>query len=196
VDVTAFLVITALLYIVKDRLKDGLKSIYYKLALVLFPDYSTKILTPDQNETLGTLKESFTFLQRNQIPKDIRKLRDTIFHKELEEVRRPETTIYFKKEVILNVPPKTDIHGLKGFHDILRFNINQFILKAGDVFQEYLELDPKNYDIIVDKCPKVYHVNLIIQMTHKPKGRDLKTDIRKVRIILNKEGINRIEKIG
>ncbi len=193
VDATAFVIVSVILYILKDRLKEGLKTAYYKLAFRLFPDYTTKILTTDERHTLGELKESFTFLSRGQLPKEILNLRDQTFHSELELARRLENIIHFKKEVILEPGYTRGRTGLKDLHDIFRFNISQFTLKASDTYQESLDLDAITKEILIRKCPKVYHINVIIKKTFSSGEGKEPTEISKVRIILNKEGIERIE---
>jgi len=52
-----FLVLTVFLYVLKDRLKEGLRTLFFQRAGLWFPDYTTEIFTPNRLLKLGKLKE-------------------------------------------------------------------------------------------------------------------------------------------
>jgi hypothetical protein len=194
-DSTAFVILSVILYAMKDRLKEGLRDSLSKLASGWFPDYRTLIKTPGDEVTLGILKEYFYFLSPNQVPSDISEMRQTQFHTELEMARRLETVLYFRKEVVL-LPRLAERHQTTyELNDIFRFNISRFLIKASDPYKEHLMFDPNSKQVVVAKSPKVYHINIILKKTFRDAAMTEQTDVKKYRVILDKDGIKRIEKV-
>lgn len=194
-DSTAFVILSVVLYAAKDRLKEGLKELLSKLAVGWFPDYRTLIRTPGEEVTLGILKEYFFFLSPSQIPPEISEMRHTQFHIELEKARRLETVLYFRKEVVL-LPQLAEQHQTTyELNDIFRFNISRFLIKASDPYKEQLIFDPTSQQVNVVKGPKVYHINIIIKKTFRDASLKLQSEVKKCRIVLDKNGIKRIEKV-
>lgn len=195
IDSTAFIAISVFLYILKDRMKEGLRSFSSRFFSKYFPDYKTKIETPDGKTTLGVLKESFGFLSGEDIPSDINEIRNTEFHTELEEMERREECLYFRKEITL----KPKMHEFAGqyyeLNDIFRYNISRYLMKAGDSYKERLELNIENKDVQEIRCPKVYHINIIMREIRMGIGGQEHHEIKKVRLVLDKEGIKRIENV-
>ncbi|MDP1834312.1 MAG: hypothetical protein Q8K75_00130 [Chlamydiales bacterium] len=196
VNSTSFIVIAVLLYVVKDRMKDAIKNMSATFATKWFPDYFTDISTSDGETKLGYLKEYFSFVEPKQIPKEILTIRNTGFHTELERAERMEQVFYFKKEVTLFSAPEDAHTGEhRELNDILRYNISSFLVKASDAYKEHFEIDPKTGQLISIQVPKVYHINIIIRRTYQDSTDQTKSDIGKYRVVLDKEGIKRIEKV-
>lgn len=194
-DSTAFIVISVLLYVLKDRLKEGLKNFSSKLASGWFSDYRTLICTPNGEMTLGYLKERFSFLKPEQIPKEILNIRNTQFHTELERARRLESVFCFSKEVVL-FPQLAEQGGhYYELNDIFRYNISRFLLKASDPYKEQLVYDQESEQVMAVKGPKVYHINIIIRKRWLNQKREEQVEYKKCRIVLDKDGIKRIEKV-
>lgn len=195
-DSTAFLVVSVLLYVLKDRLKEGLKNVSARAAAGWFPDYRTEIRTPNGEIILGYLKEYFYGVGSEQIPKEIEEMRNTHYHTELEKARRLESVFYFRKEVVLL--PQLAEPGQQAYelNDIFRFNISRFLVKASDPYKEQLMYDPKTQLVKVVKGPKVYHINIIIRKKFFNPKHEPQVEYKKYRVILDKDGIKRIEKVG
>jgi hypothetical protein len=193
INSTPFVIITTLLYILKDRMKEGIKIIYHKKAFKWFPDYTTEIRTPDGKKPIGKLTESFNWLDENKVPKDIRNIRDGQFHTVLETFRRHEDVIHYKKQVSLKNPKNNGKIRRFELNTIFRFNIHQFLQKASNALSSYASLNASNLQIEEKRLPKVYHLNII--MVNKFYDRDLQqqSDLKKFRLIIDKEGIKRVE---
>ncbi|MCB1149347.1 MAG: hypothetical protein KDK48_04210, partial [Chlamydiia bacterium] len=101
-----FLLATVVVYILKDRIKDGLKNITSHERLGWFSDYTTEIRSPDEKHVLGVLKEKFDFIRHKEVPADIRMIRDREFHSVMESFNRPETVIYYKKNITIFEKPE------------------------------------------------------------------------------------------
>lgn len=194
--ITSFPVIMFIvfIYILKDRIKEGLKKIYSEQAYRWFPDYSTKITSP-KGFKIGKLNESFNFIEAEQLPEGFLEIRNNDFHEELEALNRRESIIQFKREVILYNYPGTTGGRRRELTTIFRFNIHHLTLKANDAYQPSLFLDPYSHEIHEKYLPKVYHLNLIIRNTSTQSDLTIKSEIKKFRVVVDKVGIRRVEQI-
>ncbi len=92
--ITSFPVIMFIvfIYIIKDRIKEGLKKVYSEQAYRWFPDYSTEIMSP-KGYKMGKINESFSFIQTHQLPEGFLEIRNNEFHGEL-QAYKPEGINY------------------------------------------------------------------------------------------------------
>jgi hypothetical protein len=190
-----FIIITVLAYILKDRLKEGLKTLSFQRALRWFSDYSTEIRSPDEKKILGKLRESFTFVDESEISEDILNARHREFHTVMEAFKRPEQVIYFKRRITMYAPtsPKPRFNAL---NILLRFNIQDFLAKASNPYHSYSTLDPETKAILRIRLPKVYHFNIILKNSFVDENNEPITELKKFRLILDKNGIKEIEHLA
>jgi hypothetical protein len=188
-----FVTLAVFLYILKDRIKEGFKTFYYKQAYRWFPDYSTEIRSP-KGLKIGKLKENFTFIEPKQLPPGFLKIRNNYFQEELQALQRHETIIQYKREMVLTPPPLTQIRR-RELTVIFRFNIHRFLQKASDAFQPNLRLDSYTQKISERLLPKVYHLNLITRNTYFQDDLPPKVEINTFRVVVDKNGIKRVEHI-
>lgn len=189
-----FVVITVAAYVLKDRLKEGLKALSYKRAFSYFSDFSTKILSP-QDEVIGELKESFIFVDEEQIPEDIRKIRNFDFHAMLKSFKRPEQVFYFKRIVKTYLPENKKLDRLKSLTISLRYNLQDYLEKASDPYHSFSTLDKSTRTILKLRLPKVYHLNVILKNQYLDDLGQKVVELQKFRIIIDKNGIKNIEQI-
>lgn len=189
-----FIIITVAAYILKDRLKEGLKTLSFRRALSYFSDFSTKILTP-QDEVIGELKESFIFVDEEQIPADIRKIRNFDFHSMLKSFKRPEQVFYFKRIVKIFLPETKKLDRLKSLTISLRYNLQDYLEKASDPYHSFSTLDKTTRAILKLRLPKVYHLNVILKNQYLDDLGEKIVELQKFRIIIDKNGIKNIEQI-
>lgn len=189
-----FVIITVLAYILKDRLKESLKTLSFRRALRWFSDYDTEIRSPDEKKILGSLRESFTFVDESSIPEDIRKTRHHEFHTVLETFKRPEQVIYFKRSITMYAKPNKK-ERFDALNILLRFNIQDFLSKASNPYHVYSTLDPETQSIIRMRLPKVYHLNIILKNTFANENNEPITELKKFRLIIDKNGIKQIEQL-
>lgn len=191
-----FVVITTFLYIVKDRLKDGLKALYQRRASRWLPDYNIDILA-DGTTVLGRMREFFSFLRPSQVPEEIDQIRNREFHHVLEEYHRPEVVLYSKKELFLNTQrPQFSAGRRQDINTIFRYNVARLLQKASDSYTPFLTLDMSTGRLVRKQLPKVYHLNVIVKDSQKSSDGTIISKFRKYRIILNKEGIKRVERVN
>ena len=83
---------------------------------------------------------------------------------------------------------------MKNVHDILRFNIRNFIQYADDPYKEFPVTDKEKDDKIkLVRQYKVYHLNLVFRITRLKSKKDKESFYKKVRIVLDQNGIKRLE---
>jgi len=187
-----FVTLAVLFYILKDRLKEGFKTLFARHSHRWFPDYSTEI-TSFKGYTVGRLEESSAFITPEQLPEEFSHIRNYAFHEELQALPRHETIIQYKRELILTSPSTTSTGRRSEITTIFRFNVHRFLQKASNPFQTNLTLDTYTQEILERLLPKVYHLNLIIRNTLLQENQEKKIEIKTFRVVIDKNGIKRVE---
>lgn len=194
VNSQAFILLTVVVYMLKDRIKEELKFLSYQKASKWFSDFQTDIFSQEE-AILGNLKESFYFIEEEKLPAEIMDIRNRQFHKILEEIKRPEKVIYYKKNVNIKKKPKTLESRFYGLNIIFRLDIHHFLAKCENPYHTYLDLHPESSKLTKIQLPRVYHINIIIKNTKSlPEGR-IDVEWNKFRLIVDKNGIKRIEQV-
>lgn len=189
-----FVALAVFLYILKDRIKEGFKNLYYQQAPHWFPDYSTEIQN-FKGFNVGQLKENFGFIQLSQLPEEFLKIRNDHFHKELPALQRHESIIQFKREMLLYHSTKHTEERRRELATIFRFNIHRFLQNASDALEPHQTLDPETHQILESSLPKIYHLNLIIRNSSLQDDLQPKEEIKAFRVVVDKKGIKRVENI-
>jgi hypothetical protein len=110
---------------------------------------------------------------------------------------KPEEVIRYEKEVVLFPKLITRFHERrKDLNDILRVNILPYLEQADDPKAEHLHLNPKTGRIETLEFARVYHLNVLIRYLVKADGEAQTVKFERVRIILNRKGIKRLEFVG
>ncbi len=184
------LLIIVISYIFKDRIKDMLKAYFSgKLHNLLF-DHQVEIFG-GVNEKIGTLHESFTFVTADNVPQNIMKMRSDDHQGELSDQWRKETIINYRKKVLLFSDQFRRVYRnytINALNDIMRFNVFSYIGKMDDPQQSLFILEDDGYRKIDGQ--RVYHLNMVTAYT-----MDDQVSYRRFRIVLNRDGISRIENI-
>jgi hypothetical protein len=185
-------VFTALVvsYIFKDRIKE-LSRIYFLNKFRQFGfDHKTDIFG-DSRKKIGTCKEAVSFVEENEIPHRIKTIRGRGPIADVENRWRGEKVIFYRKQVTLFSKRLEEVYrgfNIEGVNDIIRFNVQRFLTKMDNPSRKiYILQDNAVGEINADR---VYHVNLVLTIS-----REEKTFYKRVRIILNRNGISRIEEI-
>jgi len=185
-----FFVALVVSYMFKDRIKE-LMRIYFnsKIHKNLF-DHKTNIYSENKNK-LGISKERVTFLKKNHLSPSIIKVRNIDHITELDNRSGSEDVIFYRKYIKIHSNEFKKYYNnfpMEGINDIIRFSITDFLKRMDnpEVLLHYYE--DENYKRIV--ADKVYHVNMIIK--YKLENEE---SFKRFRIVLNRNGIKRIEKI-
>lgn len=190
-----FILATVVLYILKDRIKEGIKVVSYRCAFKWFSDYKTEIRSFDNKQRLGVLKEFFSYIETKELPNEIVRIRNKEFHYVLEDFHRPEKVIFYKKTIEMDQLPRQDKSRRYSLNLIFRFNILRFLAKADNPYQKYLTLDEESKELKELELPKTYHVNIIMKNSFMNIHGELQSELKKFRLIIDKNGIKRIEQV-
>ncbi|MEX2305337.1 MAG: hypothetical protein WD595_04020, partial [Waddliaceae bacterium] len=192
INSTPFILLTVILYILKDRLKEGLRELSYRNFHKWFSDFQTDILTPEGTKKIGHMTESFSFVNLKKLPHDITYMRNREFHEVLDRVKRPEKVIYYKKKIQIQLRKRKEERRY-GLNIISRFNISSFTKYASNSRHNLFTIDESTREVKKIKLPKVYHLNVILKNTTTDEKGRAQIEYKKFRIVLNKEGIVRVE---
>jgi len=190
-----FVLSVVFFYILKDRVKEGLKSYYLQRAFRWFPDYRTEIFS-QRDKPIGVLTESVSFIAPNQVPTRIHKIRNQDSHDNLDKLQRHEAILFYKREVKLYQNVQRETARRHHINTLFRFNLRRFLEKASDPTTLRFDLDPNTLKIIHKEMPKTYHLNVILKSIQLQATGEESSEIQKYRIIVDKRGIKRVEYLG
>ncbi|MBI5743952.1 MAG: hypothetical protein HY952_05335 [Elusimicrobia bacterium] len=192
-----FVLAVVISYIFKDRIKDWLKLLFSKNLTRWISDRKIDIFdTSGGGARLGLLKEAFTFLSERDVPPDIARLRRIDNITSVDEEGKPERVFKYKKEIILYPEVIIKSHERRrDLNDIMRFNIRELVGQADDSAVDYPYVDAASGEVRVAACARVYHVNLLLKYTYFDRAGQLTIHYDRIRIVLNKDGIVRLEEV-
>ena len=192
-----FVLVIVTSYIFKDRIKDWLKLLFSRNLTRWFSDRAIKILDPYDSKKIGVLKEAFTFISEAAVPPDIARIRKKDNITSVDEDGKPERVFKYKKEISLYPEKILRAHDRrKDLNDIMRFNIKDFVTQADDSRVEYPYADPATGEIRTAVCSRVYHMNMIVKYSYRDAQGTAKLHYDRIRIVLNKEGLVRLEEVN
>jgi len=188
-----FFVALVISYMFNDRLKDFVKAVLGSYMRRFTFDRRLNIYAePGQKKRIGTSRESFSFVDETSVPDDIWRSRSRDHITEIENGWVGETIIHYHKQVHL-LPDwfkaAQDDYQIEGINDILRLNLSKFLIRMDDPVKSFWMCKEKDY--CESSGDRVYHINAI---THCHSSKSFEQT--RFRIVLNKEGIKRIEPVS
>lgn len=177
-------------YIFKDRIKELSRTYFIKKLNKSRFDHKTNIYNDEQSK-IGVCKEAVNFIRESELPGKIKRIRKKDHMTEIENRWRDEKVIVYRKQVKLFSKKLKSVYkefNIEGVNDILRLNVNRFLTKMDNPSRKIYTL--KNDDVHTLSGDRVYHFNLIIKI-----AMEKNSIYKRVRIIMNRSGIKRIEEI-
>ncbi|GIW22850.1 MAG: hypothetical protein KatS3mg068_1857 [Candidatus Sericytochromatia bacterium] len=201
-----FVFIGIIAYVFKDRLKELSREYFNERFKQKLPDYETKIYHKhfdvngnEKNIFIGKSIEFMRFLKKDSIPSEILYIRDLGNRSEIDPERK-EVIIHYSKKIVFDEKIiKNELIGVRFIRDNIRFNISQFLDKLDEPQKKFFYYDIKK-GIVSITAPKVYHLNIIfkyfLEYENKNKKKTkIQVEYERIRVILNKKGIIRIEPV-
>lgn len=195
-------------YVFKDRIKDLTKEYFNSRLKTWLPDYDVQMFYThfdaqgkSANAYLGSSQETVRYLQRSSLPPDIDYLRQLGHRAELEP-ERFETVLHYNKRMRFEIEQSLRDHfgqaEIRRIHDVLRFDVSQFLAKMADPRQKLSYFNAEK-GILTTEAPRVYHLNLVFRyrVSHTQEGKQVShaSDYERLRLVLNKKGIVRVETV-
>jgi len=179
-------------YILKDRIKEWVRHYFGTRLLRWVADYNLAILDPVHGVDMGSLRESFAFIEHDQVPDEVMKRRHNHRCSPVERAGEPEVVMKYEKSVKLMGRMIGRHHGrMVDVNDIMRFNLARFIGRTDDPVAKVRLYNIKYDRVDTVACPKVYHMNVVFTLTARHSNAE--PQLVRVRVILDQRGIRRIE---
>ncbi len=186
-----FFVALVVSYMFKDRIKELMRGYFSQKIQSKFYDHKTDIFVNSRDKNIGFAKERVSFVSQKYLTSSIKKLRNIDRITALDNLATGENILLYRKNIKINSLKLKKYYKnftVEGINDIIRLGIGDF-LKKMDNSETLLHFYKENqYKKI--KGDRVYHINIIIQY-----NMDGIIEYRRFRIISNREGIKRIEKV-
>ena len=185
-----FFVILVVSYMLKDRMKALSQARLQSWLSKNVYDQSTSIFDPFTRTKMGVCREAVGFVPEKRVDPVALQLRNRDHITEIEDTWRAEKVIHYTKDITLYPNRFLKFHKRKtGITDIVRFNLRTFLLKMDEPIKRLYALKNDHSEKIPGA--RVYHVNVILRFTSKRETR-----YERIRLVLNRDGIKRIEPVG
>ncbi|MFC0225286.1 hypothetical protein [Serratia aquatilis] len=173
-------------YIFKDRMKEGFRARLFSTFRRWLPDRQ-QIIYKNLRQPVGRCNESFVFVDEQHLPTDIKTMRHQVHRLDIQNYYRSEDILHYSKHVRLRHSNQLFSGMNRSIMDITRLDIMPFLTHTDELHDEMPTLDDDN----VVYGEKVYHINIIRRVTDGNK----ECLLERARIVVNSEGIKRIEPV-
>ena len=182
---TSFFAALVISYMFKDRLKEAYRHYFDKKIALKTYDYKEKIYDTDKKSIFAFIKERMRFVSKETLNEDVVKKRLNGVPNRLSTWFLGEDIIKYEKNITLynkNIQSYYN-NTISGINNIMKFDITKFLKKMDD---PRVPLYRSNGTSLYGS--KVYHLNIVIEFKSEEE-----TTHHKARVILNKNGIKRVE---
>jgi hypothetical protein len=183
-------------YMMKDRIKEGLRRLLTRYATRHLYDRSATISDPVTSNKIGLCREKVDFESVDRAPEEIRKLRRTDDVATVSQGELSEIVIHYQKQIILNSEMLPRLaNSPSGVTDIVRINVEQLLRDMDDPDQALEYVDMEHFSVGRVKASKAYQVDLAFRFSVDDADQK-RTSLQMVRLILDRNGIKRMERFG
>jgi len=185
--------VAVVLYVIRDRIKELIREIGSRLLPRWASDRKGKLVDPQTGKRVGTTRELLSWFEHDEVPADVLKARS--YRDSLERMifEPTEKVIHFDKEVFIESRRIFASHERsEAIDDIIRVNVGNWLSHMDNPRKRLLKLSEDSGDVLDIEARRVYHVNVVTRLHSWATGD---TQIRRVRLILSRRGIERIESV-
>jgi hypothetical protein len=191
-----FFLIMVVGYMMKDRIKEGLRRILSQVASRHLFDRTARIVDPVTGRCLGTCKEKVDYGRAVRVPEAVEALRSHDDFITVAQGELAETVLRYQKQVVLDAEllPRTG-PGPGGVTDIIRLNVERFLrdMDEPEYALEYVDLE--DFSVGRVRGAKCYQVDLAFRfIVHEAKQE--RVSLQLVRLVLDRNGIKRMLRLG
>ena len=186
--------IVVIAYMAKDRIKAFLQDVFAAVISKRFADRRWVIAEENSHNVLGHADERVDFVPFASVPPDVLTVRRATRVHVLEEGARPETVLWHRKDVTIDTDAVTSVDSrVDAMREILRLDLRHWLAHTDDPKRRIVFADPDTGDICSAMAPRVYNVAIVYRM--RQKG-DTKAPWHRVRVVVTRKGIRRIDRIS
>lgn len=142
------------------------------------------------------LSEAMSFLRSEEVPSEIRRLR--LSQRTVLQSKAPtEEVIRYRKELRVEKRAPSGQKLAETFHvrDIFRLNVRHFLVRLDDPLDPVVYFDARHGSFHTATLPKVYHLNLVLRLERIGLAGRSETRLERIRVVINKHGIVRVDPI-
>ncbi len=190
-----FFLILVVGYMMKDRIKEGLRRIFRSAASQYLFDRTTIITEPVGSQRLGVCKEKVDYVRGESVPDDIQRLRRADDFATVAQAELSEVIVRYQKEVILDADDLAQTAtGSAGVTDIIRWNVQRLLRDMDDPELEMDYVDLEDLSIGRIRAAKAYQVDVAFRFTFDD-GDDKGHRVELFRLVLDRNGIKRMTQV-
>ncbi len=180
-------VVLVISYMMKDRIKDLMR--YWFAHKLVNKYYDKKAGITIGSRKVGMLKEAADFVSGSKIPEEVTELRKEKASMDDESHIFEEKVLLYRKHLVLDNDAlmAENQYPLRGINEIMRLHLNRFMQKM-DNPEVPVNMIDENGEITTVRVQRVYCMHVICQLKHLDQ-----TEYRHLRIVLNRNGILRVE---
>lgn len=185
-----FFIALVISYMFKDRMKELLR-LYLSVTMHKWLYDRQRNIYHSFDQKIGTCKESFNITTDSAVPGKIVEYRSRDSMTDINNSMTGENVIMYRKYIRLSSKKFKRIkhrHSTNDVIDIMRFNVQHFLRSMDNPEKKIFIPDTTGYCKAFGM--RVYHINMITHFIV-----DKTEYIRRFRIILNRDGIRRIEEV-
>lgn len=187
-----FFLIMVVGYMMKDRIKEGMRRIFSQVAARHLYDRTARIVDPVTERCLGTCEEKVDYGRAVRVPVEVAALRSRDDFITVSQGELTETVIRYQKQVVLDVEllPRTE-RGVSGITDIIRLNVERFLrdMDEPEYALEYVDLE--DFSVGRVRGAKSYQVDMAFRFIVHEAGQE-RGSLQLVRLVLDRNGIKRM----
>lgn len=192
----AFVAIGITAYVIKDRIKEVLRTWTTRRWRRFFSDAVTAIRDPGTGRTIGKARESFGFVPRAEVPAEVLRIRQADPLAAVGEDGKPEDVLHYEKEVTIWPKAMARFRTLRrDLDDSLLINLLPFLENTEDSQVGFDYLDPGTGRLEVLPASRVYHVNMVTRHEILQPSDHKASSYDRLRVVMDREGIKRIERV-
>lgn len=187
------LALIVLVYIFKDRIKDLVKRRMEHDGFGIFADIDSAIVDSTRGLTLGRCWENIRWVEAEELPPLVERVRSfrSKTHRDL-RAATGETVLRYNKTVSLDREVIHANHHRRGdLNDIIRISLARFRRHMDVPVMELATMNLNTGRLEKVEGRKTYAINMVIRYTLS--GQD--AHYEKLRVILDKEGLERVETV-
>lgn len=200
-----FITLGVIAYVFKDRIKELVKEYFNQKLKQHLPDFDIRIFYNyvdqqghEKRDYVGQAKEFMHYLSKSAIPPEILYIRDLGNRSEFEPERIEEVIHYAKKITFDLQATQTIFPKIEFIRNIFRFDLSEFLERL-DVPTKPLHYYDAQQQVVTTQAPKVYHINVVLRYVtsfgDEAKTQQHKVSFERVRIVLNEQGIVRMDEV-
>lgn len=178
-------------YAIKDRMKAVLQQKFQTWAEKRFPDRRWTVRDRERSLNVGEVLERAGFRAFADLPADILRARRLTRSHQLEESARPERVLWHEKQVEVEPRPQGVLRSPM-MTEIFRLNIGPWLRHTDDPNRKITFADPDEASVYAGTARRVYNLNIIYRLRAKEDG---KASWHRIRVVVSRKGIERIEPI-